>query len=123
MCEQGLELISTNTLLLKLEEQSSAVVVTDEIEGNTYFTFKIVKVDPDARTQTRYHAVDQFHADFTIEIRPNSITRFPKPVEIGTYHRDRILFISIVVQPVASEEELYSVIVSFYTNKISHGNN
>lgn len=123
MCEQGLELISTNTLLLKLEEQSSEVVVTDEIEGNNYFTFKVVKVGADVRPQTRYNAIDQFHADFTIEILPNSIIRFPKPAEIGTYRRDQILYLSIVVQPVASEDELYSVIVSFYTNKIDHGNN
>ena len=123
MCEQGLELISTNTLSLKLEEQSSVVVVTDDIEGNAYFTFKVEKVESGKKARTLWNAVDEFHADVIIEIQPDSVTRFPNPIDIGTYHKDRRLYMGVVVQPAAPEEDLYNVIVSFYTNKIGYGNN
>ncbi len=123
MCEQELELISTNTLLLKLEEQSSVVVLVDDIEGNAYFTFKVVKAESGNKARTWWINVDEFHADVIIEIQPDSVTRFPNPIDIGTYHKDRRLYMGVVVQPAAPEEDLYNVIVSFYTDKISHGNN
>ena len=113
VCDNKLRIIKTRTLILKLNEFSEELLLTDpEGEGDMYFRFCIKYATGDT-ANTLVDANDKFHADIIIETRPNSTVSIDKPVSIGSYGRDEDLLFSFHAYQYSADGK-FNITVTFY---------
>ncbi len=115
MKEQDLEIIKSRTLVLKNGEKSGSVVLVDPVGGDMYLPFELKYIGEQSAGTTSLSASDPHHADFVIEVRPNSMTKPTELMLIGTYGKGTPLYLGFVVQPQIAGE--HNVIITFYKEK------
>lgn len=118
MTDKDLTVIKSRTLILKVRERSSEVLLSDPEGGDTYLTFELRNVPEGSAGYTDWRARDNQHADFTIDIQPNAITRPNAPILIGSYGKEsHPLYLGFVVQPQIGQTSEHEVTITFYIGK------
>lgn len=117
MTEQDLTVIKSRTLVLREHEKSSEIVLTDDVEGDMYFSFELMYIPDNAEGKVRYNPIDDFHAKIEIDAYPTAVTEMSKPAKIGTYQNDYPLYFSIVVEPQLEQSKSHNVLITFYKGK------
>lgn len=118
MKEQDLTVIKSRTLLLKNGVRSSEVLLADQEGGDSYLTFELRYVGENAPGITDWTTSDPHHAAFTIDVRPNAITRPGEPIFIGTYGAKNLpLYLGFVVQPQIGDSGEHETTITFYIRK------
>jgi len=114
MCDTSLELIKTRTLFMKANEEQT-VVLTDDNES-MYFKFILTYTDEE-RGSVSFSVQDDFNATCLISIVRDSYSRWPKPLEVGTYNKTHKLFADVIVESSPALGDDHRVTVNFYQSK------
>lgn len=112
--KKSLEIVKTRTLFLKENELSNEIVLTGDIE-DMYFTVSLHYIANAVKGHTHIEIMDAYHANFSIETTPSSITKLVSPHKIGVY-KNRNLYFDFVVQP-QEADKTHNVTLTFYTEK------
>lgn len=115
MKEQDLEIIKSRTLVLKNGEKSGSVILVDPVGGDMFLTFELKYIGDQDNGITQISTSDSHHADFIIDVRPNSVTKLAELIRIGVYGEGYPLYLGFVVQPQMAGE--HNVIITFYKGK------
>lgn len=116
MDRENFELVKTLTIILKINEESSDIVLSGDDSGNMYFKFCLEYITCKAVSRTSLYVVDDFHAGISVGLKPNATVTFTSPLELGTY-KGKILYIDLYITPYKFENEEYSVKINFLTKE------
>lgn len=111
LCKQNIEIVQTRTIFLKEGQLSREVVLLDPT-GNMYFSVCLKYISSETVGQTHIEIIDDYHARFTIETRPQAQTGLDAPFQIGSY-LGRKLFFDFVVMPQGADG-LHNTTLTFY---------
>ena len=117
MTEENLDIFATRELFLAEGVTSPEVVVEDENDTNLYLAFRLRYIPDNQPGGTSWSMTDDQHVVFTIETRPNSVTRPGTLIELGELEDGTPIFMGFVVQAEIPQTGQHQVNVTLYSKK------
>lgn len=114
MCDNSLELIKTRTLFMKANEEQN-VVLTDNDES-MFFKFILTYTEKD-KGNVSFSVQDDNHATIVLSIVRDSYSRWPNPLEIGTYNKTHKLYADVIVESPIGIGDDHRITVNFYQSR------
>lgn len=112
------EIIFSQELYLRNGEISPEIAIKDENNENLYLTFQLNYIKNEVQGLTHWKIIDEHHASFLIDTRPNSVTEPSKLIDIGTMEDGRSIFIGFTVQAQIPQTGKHQITVNIYTTQV-----
>lgn len=114
MCDSSLELIKTRTFFMKANEEQTLILP----DGEDVMCFKfILNYTEKDKGSVSFEVQDEFNATIRLSIVRDSFSKWPRPLDVGTYGGTHRLFADVVVESSPSWGEDHRVTVNFYQSK------
>lgn len=121
MTDSDFDIFLSRELFLTPGEESPEIVIEDKDNSNLFLTFKLDYIPDKVPGRTYWTSSDEQHALFTIETRPNSVTKPSKLIELGTFEDGTPIFLGFLVRGKIPQTGQHEVNITLYKPKQSDG--